>query len=219
MLYIIPTPIGNMEDISLRALRIIKSSDIILVENKNNSLKLLNYYNIKLHIKIYNMNNEFKVLPNIINLLQKKKNISLISNAGTPCISDPGFILVRECIKYNINIDCLPGATALIPALIQSGFPINEFIFIGFLPKKKGRINKIQNLSYETRTIVLYESPYRIKKTLYELKIYLGNKKIVICRELTKKFQEIIRGDINYIINHFNHKKPIGEFVIIINSE
>lgn len=218
MLYIIPTPIGNIEDITLRAIRILKSSHLILVENIYHSKKLLNYFNISTPIKSYNKNNEYKLIPMILNIL-KEENISLISNAGTPCISDPGFLLIRECIKQNIKIECLPGATAFIPALIQSGFPIQEFIFIGFLPKKKGRQKKIENIAKENRTIVIYESPYRLLKTLYQLKKYLYiERKISISREISKKFEETIRGNIHQLILFFEKQNPKGEFIIILEA-
>lgn len=218
MLYIIPTPIGNMEDITFRAIRILKKSKLILVENIYNSKKLLNYFNINVPVKSYNINNEHKIIPIILNIL-KNKDISLICNAGTPCISDPGFLLIRECIKYNIKTECLPGATAFIPALIQSGFPIQEFLFLGFLPKKKGRKIKLENISKENRTIVIYESPHRLLKTLYQLKKYLYNKReISISREISKKFEETIRGDINDIIFFFEKKNPKGEFIIVLNK-
>lgn len=218
MLYIVPTPIGNIEDITLRAIRILKNSNLILVENIYNSKKLLNYYYINTPIQTYNINNEHKITPVILNIL-KKKDVSLISNAGTPCISDPGFLLIRECIKYDIKIECLPGATAFVPALIQSGFPIQEFLFIGFLPKKKGRQIKIENISKENRTVVIYESPHRLLKTLYQLKKYLyKERQISISRELSKKFEETIRGDIIKLICFFEKKAPKGEFIIILES-
>lgn len=217
MLYIIPTPIGNIEDISFRAIRILKKSNLILSENTRISKKLLQYYNIKTYIKSYHIFNEYKIIPSLIKKLKKGIKISLISDSGTPCISDPGYLLIKYCIKYNINIQCLPGATAFIPALINSGFPINEFTFIGFLPLKKKRKKKLYFLSKEKRTIILYESPHRIINTLYDLKLFFSSKKkIVICREISKKFEETIRGTIKDMIYHFNIFSPKGEFVIII---
>lgn len=217
MLYIVPTPIGNLEDITLRAIRILKNSKLILVENIYNSKILLNYFNINIPIRSYNINNEHKIIKIILNIL-KQKDISLISNSGTPCISDPGFLLIRECIKENIKIECLPGPTAFIPALIQSGFPIQEFLFLGFLPKK-GKELKIKTISKENRTIIIYESPHRLLKTLYQLKKYLNIKRrISISREISKKFEETIRGNINEQIYFFEKKKPRGEFIIILES-
>lgn len=219
MLYIVPTPIGNLEDITIRALKIFRKSDLILVENKNNSKILFNRFKIKKRMLLYNIINEHKILYSLINILKNNnKIISLISNAGTPCISDPGFLLIRECIKNNIKTECLPGPTAFVPALIQSGFPIQEFVFIGFLPKKK-ILSKIKILSKEKRTIVIYESPYRLINTLNYLKIYLNSKRnISICREISKKFEETIRGNIENVTKYFIINPPKGEFIIIIEK-
>uniref|UniRef100_UPI0032B2379D 16S rRNA (cytidine(1402)-2'-O)-methyltransferase n=1 Tax=Candidatus Karelsulcia muelleri TaxID=336810 RepID=UPI0032B2379D len=221
MLYIVPTPIGNLEDITFRAIRILKKVDFILTENTINSKKLLNYYNINNYLKSYHSYNEYKILLNIIFFLKKGNHIALIADAGTPIISDPGFLLVRHCLKNNIKVSCLPGATAFIPALINSGFHINEFTFIGFLPHKKFKKKKIKILCKENRTIILYESPYRILNTLYIIKKYIGNinKKISICREISKKFEETIIGNINDIIFYFENKKPKGEFVLLLEGK
>ncbi|WP_185871989.1 16S rRNA (cytidine(1402)-2'-O)-methyltransferase [Blattabacterium cuenoti] len=219
MLYIVPTPIGNLEDFTFRGLRILKEVDLILVENYKVSKKLLNFYNIKTPINIYHIHNEHKIISNIIKIIKKGKKLALISNAGTPSISDPGFLLIKYCIKYSIIVECLPGPTALIPALVSSGLSINEFTFIGFLPKKK-RINKLKNLSKENRTIVFYESPHRLLKTLNEIKYFFGLKRnIVICKEISKLFQDILRGNIEKIILHYeNIKKILGEYTIIIEK-
>lgn len=221
MLYIVPTPIGNLEDITFRAIRILKKVDFILTENTINSKKLLNYYNINNDLKSYHSYNEYKILLNIIFFLKKGNHIALIADAGTPIISDPGFLLVRHCLKNNIKVSCLPGATAFIPALINSGFHINEFTFIGFLPHKKLKKKKIKILCKENRTIILYESPYRILNTLYIIKKYIGNinKKISICREISKKFEETIIGNINDIICYFENNKPKGEFVLLLEGK
>ncbi|WP_259285777.1 16S rRNA (cytidine(1402)-2'-O)-methyltransferase [Candidatus Karelsulcia muelleri] len=223
MLYIVPTPIGNLEDITFRAIRILKEVDFILAENLLNSKKLLNFFKIKNKILSYNIYNEQKIILNIILFLKKCNNIALITDAGTPIISDPGFLLVRHCIKNNIKVSCLPGATAFIPALINSGFSINEFTFLGFLPHKKSKEKKIKTLCKElckeSRTIIIYESPYRILKTLYIIKNYIGNKQISICREISKKFEQTIIGNINDIIFFFENKKPKGEFVIILQGK
>ncbi|AGS33310.1 putative S-adenosyl-L-methionine dependent methyltransferase [Candidatus Karelsulcia muelleri str. Sulcia-ALF] len=225
MLYIVPTPIGNLEDITFRAIRILKEVDFILAENILNSKKLLNFFKIKNNILSYNIYNEHKIIFNIILFLKKCNNIALITDAGTPIISDPGFLLVRHCIKNNIKVSCLPGATAFIPALINSGFSINEFTFIGFLPHKKSKEKKIKTLCKETetetesRTIIIYESTYRILNTLYIIKNYIGNKQISICREISKKFEQTIIGNINDIIFFFENKKPKGEFVIILQGK
>lgn len=218
-LYIVPTPIGNIDDITIRSINILTSSDIIIVENIQHSLKLFNLLNINIKNKkfiTYNINNEKYKSYNIVKKYKNKK-ISLISNAGTPGISDPGFLLIKEFIKQKINIDCLPGANAIIPSLIQSGAPINEFIFLGFLPKKKNRKSKIEYINKQKKTIILYESPYRLIKTLQEMKTILKQKKIIVCKELTKKFSETIRGSIDEIIFLLQNKMKIkGEFVIVI---
>lgn len=218
MLYIVPTPIGNLEDITFRAIRILKEVDFILAENILNSKKLLNFFKIKNNILSYNIYNEHKIIFNIILFLKKCNNIALITDAGTPIISDPGFLLVRHCIKNNIKVSCLPGATAFIPALINSGFSINEFTFLGFLPHKKIK-TLCKELCKESRTIIIYESTYRILNTLYIIKNYIGNKQISICREISKKFEQTIIGNINDIIYFFENKKPKGEFVIILQGK
>ncbi|WP_110482688.1 MAG: 16S rRNA (cytidine(1402)-2'-O)-methyltransferase [Candidatus Karelsulcia muelleri] len=218
MLYIVPTPIGNLEDITFRAIRILKKVDFILAENIKNSKKLLNYYKIKNILKSYHSYNEYKIILNIITFLKKGNDIALISDAGTPIISDPGFLLVKYCIKNKIKVSCLPGATAFLPALINSGFYINEFTFIGFLPHKQN--NKLKTICKESRTIIIYESPYRILETLFLIKKFLGKKKkkISLCREISKKFEETIIGNINEIIYFFKKKTPKGEFVIILQG-
>ncbi|ACU52760.1 putative methyltransferase [Candidatus Sulcia muelleri SMDSEM] len=220
MLYIVPTPIGNLEDITFRAIRILKKVDFILAENIKNSKKLLNYYKIKNILKSYHSYNEYKIILNLITFLKKGNDIALISDAGTPIISDPGFLLVKYCIKNKIKVSCLPGATAFLPALINSGFYINEFTFIGFLPHKQGKKNKLKTICKESRTIILYESPYRILETLFLIKKFLGKKqkKISLCREISKKFEETIIGNINEILYFFKKKTPKGEFVIILQG-
>ncbi|WP_185866351.1 16S rRNA (cytidine(1402)-2'-O)-methyltransferase [Blattabacterium cuenoti] len=220
MLYIVPTPIGNREDFTFRSLRILNEVDFILVENKKISKRLLNFYNIKTHIKTYHAYNEHKMIPSILEKIKKGKKLALISSAGTPSISDPGFLLIKSCIKASISIECLPGPTAIIPAIVISGFPINEFTFVGFLPKKKRKI-QLSNLSKYNRTIILYESPHRLLRTLNDLKDFFGLKrKIVICKEISKMFQETLRGTIEDMILHYeNIKKVLGEYVIIIDRK
>ncbi|WP_185862470.1 16S rRNA (cytidine(1402)-2'-O)-methyltransferase [Blattabacterium cuenoti] len=220
MLYIVPTPIGNREDLTFRSLRILNEVDLILAENNKISKRLLSFYKIKTHIKTYHIYNEHKMIPSILEKIKKGKKLALISNAGTPSISDPGFLLIRSCIEASISIECLPGPTALIPAIVISGFPINEFTFIGFLPKKK-RKTKLNNLSKENRTIILYESPHRLLRTLNDLKDFFGLKRnIVICKEISKMFQETLRGNIEDMILHYkNIKKILGEYVIIIERK
>lgn len=218
-LYIVPTPIGNIGDITIRAIKTLNYSDVILVESINNTKKLFNIFNIsRKTIIVYNKINESQNLNKIINIIKRKK-VSLICNSGTPGISDPGFLLINKCIDNNINIECLPGSNAIIPALIQSGASNNEFVFIGFLPKKK-RIKKIKSLNKEKRTIIIYESPFRIKKLLQDLYNLLpSNRTITICREISKLFQENIKGTAEYLIQYFNEFPPKGEFVIVIDKE
>tara|TARA_B100000965_G_C19531086_1_gene731152 strand:- start:64 stop:735 length:672 start_codon:yes stop_codon:yes gene_type:complete len=217
-LFVVPTPIGNLKDITFRAIEVLKDSEIILAEDTRTSLKLLNHYSINCKIESYHMHNEHKKLPNIINQLKKGLVVSIISDAGTPGISDPGFLLVRESISNKIDVFCLPGATALIPALIQSGFPSDRFVFEGFLPQKKGRDNKLENLAKEKRTVVIYESPHRILKTLNQFLSYFETKRrISVVRELTKKYETQFRGTIPEAIRYFNENKPKGEFVISIS--
>ncbi|QIK16675.1 16S rRNA (cytidine(1402)-2'-O)-methyltransferase [Blattabacterium sp. DPU] len=219
MLYIVPTPIGNLEDFTFRSLRILKEVDLILVENYKVSKKLLNFYNIKNNINKYHIYNEHKIIPSIIKKIKKGKKLALISNAGTPSISDPGFLLIKSCIKASITIECLPGPTAFVPALVCSGASTNEFIFIGFLPKKKRKI-KLENLSKENRTIILYESPHRLLQTLNDIKIFFGSKiNIVLCKEISKYFQNILRGNVENMIMHYkNVKKILGEYTIVIET-
>ena len=217
-LFVVPTPIGNLKDITYRAIEVLKDSEIILAEDTRTSLKLLNHYSINCKIESYHMHNEHKKLSNIINQLKKGLVVSIISDAGTPGISDPGFLLVRESISNKIDVFCLPGATALIPALIQSGFPSDRFVFEGFLPQKKGRQNKLENLAKEKRTVVIYESPHRILKTLNQFLTYFETKRrISVVRELTKKYETQFRGTIPDAITYFNENKPKGEFVISIS--
>ncbi|WP_185866912.1 16S rRNA (cytidine(1402)-2'-O)-methyltransferase [Blattabacterium cuenoti] len=219
MLYIVPTPIGNLEDFTFRGLRILKEVDLILVENYKTSKKLLNFYNIKTNVNKYHIYNEHKIIPYIIKKIKKGKKLALISNAGTPSISDPGFLLIKSCIQASITIECLPGPTAFVPALVCSGMSTNEFIFIGFLPKKKRKI-KLENLSKENKTIILYESPHRLLQTLNEMKYFFGSERnIVVCKEISKYFQNISRGNIEKMILYYqNSKKILGEYTLIIEK-
>ncbi|WP_185863015.1 16S rRNA (cytidine(1402)-2'-O)-methyltransferase [Blattabacterium cuenoti] len=219
MLYIVPTPIGNLEDFTFRSLRTLKEVDLILVESYRVSKKLLDFYKIKNNINKYHIYNEHKIIPSIIKKIKEGKKLALISNAGTPSISDPGFLLIKSCINARIPIECLPGPTAFIPALVCSGIPTHEFIFIGFLPKRKRKM-KLENLSKENRTIILYESPHRLLQTLNDIKSFFGSKRnIVICKEISKYFQNILRGNIEKIIIHYqNIKKILGEYTIIIDK-
>lgn len=218
-LFIVPTPIGNLEDITLRAVRILKECDLIFAEDTRNTIHLLKHLQIDKPLKSYHQHNEHKILEELISLIQQGKRIALVSDAGTPAISDPGFLLVRACIEANIPIETLPGATAFVPALVNSGFPCDNFIFIGFLPIKKGRSTKIKSLGEETKTIVLYESPYRLIKTLQELKTHLEpDRRASVSRELTKIYEETRRGTLDELITYFSQKTVKGEIVIVVEG-
>lgn len=219
-LFIVPTPIGNMQDITIRAIETLKKSDLILAEDTRHAKKLLNEYHISTKAKSYHLNNEHKKVDDYIGLMVSGKKISLITDAGTPCISDPGFLLVREAIKKDIIITCLPGPTALIPALILSGLPSENFIFEGFLPRKKGRKTKLLELSLNNRTTIIFESPYRVVKTLTDFIEYFGeNRQISLSREISKIYEETFRGTISEAIKYFSNKKIKGEFVICIDKK
>tara|TARA_B100001109_G_scaffold254575_1_gene254620 strand:+ start:346 stop:1026 length:681 start_codon:yes stop_codon:yes gene_type:complete len=218
-LYIVPTPIGNMEDITLRAIETLKNSDIILAEDTRHAKKLLNHYNITTKVNSYHLNNEHKKVDEYIKMLINGNKVSLITDAGTPCISDPGFLLIREAIKSNILITCLPGPTALIPALVVSGLSSDSFIFEGFLPRKKGRKSKLLEISQNTKTTILYESPFRVIKTLLDLKELMGSdRKIAIVREISKIYEEVFRGTVEEAILEYNERPIKGEFVICVDK-
>jgi len=218
-LFIVPTPIGNLGDITFRAIETLKSVDLILAEDTRTSLKLLKHYKINSKIESYHMHNEHKKADSIINKISEGNTIALISDAGTPSISDPGFLLVRECLKNNIEIECLPGATALITALVISGLPSDKFLFEGFLPAKKGRTKRLKELSNEKKTIIFYESPHRILKTLKDFSNYFSpEKQVSVSREITKIYEETFRGTIEESIEHFEKNKPKGEFVIVLST-
>tara|TARA_B100000927_G_scaffold258110_1_gene226369 strand:+ start:645 stop:1316 length:672 start_codon:yes stop_codon:yes gene_type:complete len=219
-LFLVPTPIGNLEDITFRSVRILNEADLILAEDTRTSGKLLKHFDIKTPMQSFHMHNEHKVLDKMIDKLKLGIKIALISDAGTPGISDPGFLLVRACVEQGIETECLPGATALIPALVQSGFPTDRFIFEGFLPPKKGRQTRLKLWSEETRTIVFYESPHKIVKTLSQLQEFVGgDRRLSVSRELSKKFEETVRGTVNELILHFTNKAPKGEFVIVLEGK
>ncbi len=220
ILFIVPTPIGNLEDITLRAIRVLKEVDLIIAEDTRQSLKLLNHFEIKKTIQSYHMHNEHKVLQRYVDEILGGKNIALVSDAGTPAISDPGFLLVRECLKNNIKVDCLPGATAFVPALVKSGLPADSFCFEGFLPEKKGRQTMLKKLCEEERTIILYESPHRLLKTLKQFIEYFGAERLIsVSRELTKTFEETVNGTIQEVLTHFENNIVKGEFVIVIDGK
>ena len=219
-LYIVPTPIGNLEDITLRAIKVLKSVDLILAEDTRTSGKLLKHYEIATQMHSHHMHNEHKVLQKWIDRIKSGETIALVSDAGTPAISDPGFLLVRECVKNDIEVDCLPGATAFVPALVNSGLPSDKFVFEGFLPVKKGRQTRLKLLSEEERTIVFYESPHRIVKTLFLFCEYFGeDRKVSVSREISKMFEETKRGSAKEVMEYVEQKKPKGEFVIIVEGK
>ena len=218
-LYIVPTPIGNLDDVTLRSINTLKSSDLILSEDTRHAKKLLSHYKISTKVKSYHLNNEHKKVNEYVKLMLNGKTISLITDAGTPCISDPGFLLVREAIKNEIKITCLPGPTALIPAIVLSGLSSDAFVFEGFLPRKKGRKSKLKQISQNLMTTIIYESPYRIIKTLSDLSDFLGgDREISVSREISKIYEETFRGSVNDALEHFSDKKIKGEFVICINK-
>jgi 16S rRNA (cytidine1402-2'-O)-methyltransferase len=220
MLFIVPTPIGNLKDITLRALEVLKEVDVILAEDTRNTSRLLNHYQIQKPLSPYHQHNEHKILQHLIEQLLAGKKMAVVTDAGTPGISDPAFLLVRECIKNNIKIETLPGATAFVPALINSGLTTNRFVFEGFLPLKKGRHTLLTQLAEEERTIILYESPMRLTKTLEELIKYFGaTRQCCVSRELTKMFEENARGILQEVLDHFKQKTVKGEIVIIIQGK
>ena len=217
-LYVIPTPIGNLKDITYRAIEILKSVDLILAEDTRTSAKLLNHYNINVKTESFHMHNEHKKTNAVIKSILNGNEIAIVSDAGTPGISDPGFLLVRACIQNQIDIECLPGATAFIPALVNSGLPSDRFSFEGFLPVKKGRTKRLKQLLNEKKTMVFYESPHRILKTLTDFSNYFNDESLIsVSRELTKLFEETFRGTIKESIKHFEKNKPKGEFVIVLS--
>lgn len=218
-LYIVPTPIGNLEDITLRSINVLIDSDLVLCEDTRRSKILMSHYKINTQLKSFHKFNEHKEVDSIVDQIKEGKKISLISDAGTPGISDPGFLIVRTCIESEVEIECLPGATAFVPALINSGIPSDKFVFEGFLPVKKGRKTRLEMLSNEKRTMIFYESPHKILKTLNDFKLNFGSeRKISISRELTKVYEENIRGTVEEVISFFGDKKIKGEIVIVVEG-
>lgn len=220
MLYIVPSPIGNLADITFRAIEVLKTVDLILAEDTRTSSVLLNHYQVQKPVSPYHQHNEHKILAHLTEQLAAGKTMALITDAGTPGISDPAFLLVRECIKNNIRVECLPGATAFVPALVNSGLPMNSFCFEGFLPLKKGRQTMMKKIANEERTMIFYESPVRLAKTLNDFIQYFGaTRQCCVSRELTKKFEENARGSLQEIHDHFNAKPVKGEIVIIVEGK
>ena len=219
-LFLVPTPIGNLEDMTFRGIRVLKESDFILAEDTRTSGKLLKHFEIETPMHSHHMHNEHKTVQKWLNEILTGQTIALITDAGTPAISDPGFLLVRECVKNNIEIDCLPGATAFVPALVNSGLPCEKFVFEGFLPQKKGRQTRLKLLAEEERTMVFYESPYRVLKTLQQFAEFIGqDRQVSVSREITKKFEETVRGTVSEVLTHFENKDPKGEFVIVLEGK
>lgn len=217
ILYIVPTPVGNMEDMTFRAVRILKEVDLVLAEDTRTSGILLKHYEIRNQLMSHHKFNEHGTSAGIVNRLLAGENVALISDAGTPGISDPGFFLVREAIRAGIEVQCLPGATAFVPALVSSGLPCDRFAFEGFLPQKKGRQTKLNSLVNEERTMIFYESPYRLVKTLQQFaEVYGGSRQVSVCREISKVHEESVRGTLEEVIAHFKEHEPKGEIVIVL---
>ena len=218
-LYLVPTPIGNLEDITLRAISILKKVDVVLAEDTRNSGKLLKHFDISTRMMSYHMFNEHKLVSSFVQRIAGGESMALISDAGTPAISDPGFLLVRECIKNNIEVECLPGATAFVPALVNSGLPSDKFFFEGFLPHKKGRQTRLKELSQMPYTIIFYESPHRLLKTLAQLIEHFGaDRPASVSRELSKLHEENARGSLEELLNHFQSKPVKGEIVLVVGQ-
>lgn len=219
-LYIVPTPIGNLEDMTFRAIRVLKEADLILAEDTRTSGKLMKHFEIMTHMQSHHMHNEHKTVENLITRLKGGETIALVSDAGTPAISDPGFLLTRACVENNIEVECLPGATAFVPALVNSGLPNDKFVFEGFLPDKKGRQTRFLALAEETRTMIFYVSPHKLVKTLGEFVQYFGEgRPLSVSRELSKLHEETVRGTATEVLEHFTKKEPRGEIVVIVGGK
>lgn len=219
-LYVVPTPVGNMEDMTFRAIRILKEADLILAEDTRTSGILLKHYEIKNAMQSHHKFNEHQTVESIVNRIKGGQTVAIISDAGTPGISDPGFLVVRECVRNGIEVQCLPGATAFVPALVSSGLPDERFCFEGFLPQKKGRMTRLNALKEETRTMIFYESPYRLLKTLTQFaEIFGADRPVSVCREISKIHEESVRGTLQEVIAHFTETEPRGEIVIILGGK
>lgn len=216
-LYVVPTPVGNLEDITYRALRILKEVSFILAEDTRTTGMLLKHFDVQTRMQSHHKFNEHKTVESVVERIKAGESVALVSDAGTPSISDPGFLVVRECVRNGVEVECLPGATAFVPALVNSGLPSDRFCFEGFLPQKKGRASRIKELSEESRTIVLYESPYRLVKCLTQLSEAFGEEReATVSREISKMFEETVRGTLAELVAHFNEKEPKGEIVVVV---
>ncbi|MBD0779909.1 16S rRNA (cytidine(1402)-2'-O)-methyltransferase [Maribacter sp. ANRC-HE7] len=220
-LYIVPTPIGNLEDITLRAIRVLKEVELVLAEDTRTSGKLLHHFEIGTPMQSHHMHNEHKTVDNLVQRLKNSLgDIALISDAGTPAISDPGFLLTRACLEHGIEVECLPGPTAFVPALVNSGLPNDRFVFEGFLPVKKGRQTRLKLLAEEARTMIFYESPHKLLKTLTHFSVYFGEDRLIsVSRELTKLYEETIRGTVKEVLGYYTEKPPKGEIVIVVSGK
>ena len=219
-LYLVPTPIGNLEDMTLRAIKVLKEVDVVLAEDTRTSGKLLKHFEINTPLQSHHMHNEHKQVDTLVQKMMEGSVYALISDAGTPAISDPGFLLTRACVENDIEVECLPGATAFVPALVNSGLPNDRFVFEGFLPIKKGRQTRLLELAEETRTLVFYESPHKLLKTLAHFAEYFGeDRPVSVSRELTKLYEETVRGSLKEVLEHFHNKAPKGEFVIVVGGK
>jgi len=219
-LYLVPTPIGNLKDITLRAIEVLKEADLILAEDTRTSGKLLKHFDITTPMNSHHMHNEHKTIDGVVRSIKAGSTVALISDAGTPAISDPGFLLTRACVEAGIEVDCLPGATAFVPALVNSGLPNDKFVFEGFLPVKKGRQTRLKLLTEETRTIIFYESPHKLLKTLSQFVDCFGKeRRISVSRELSKLHEETIRGTVVEVLKHFEAKPPKGELVVVVGGK
>ena len=217
ILYVVPTPVGNLEDMTFRAIRVLKEADLILAEDTRTSGVLLKHFEIKNAMLSHHKFNEHQTVERIVARIKAGEHVALISDAGTPAISDPGFLLVRECVRNGVEVQCLPGATAFIPALVSSGLPDERFCFEGFLPQKKGRVTRLTSLQSEPRTMIFYESPYRLVKTLTQFIDFFGeDRQVAVCREISKVHEETVRGTLREVVTHFTEKEPKGEIVIVL---
>ena len=219
-LYVVPTPVGNLEDMTFRAIKVLKEADLILAEDTRTSGILLKHFEIKNAMMSHHKFNEHQTVEGIVNRIKAGETVALISDAGTPAISDPGFLVVRECVRNGIEVQCLPGATAFVPALVSSGLPNDRFCFEGFLPQKKGRMTRLNSLAEEKRTMIFYESPYRLVKTLGQFAEVFGEERpVAVCREISKIHEECVRGTLTEVMEHFKTNEPKGEIVVILGGK